>query len=56
VFHLHLHKQLIGLNGFCQLDSKEPLIWPNDTGYETTAINIIQFRDLVEMVSSQLKN
>ena len=31
---------------FCQLDSKEPLIAPTDTGFETTAINIIQFSDL----------
>jgi len=34
---------------FCQLDSKEPLILPTDTGYETIAITIIQFSDLDSM-------
>jgi len=33
----------------CQLDSKEPVISPTDTGYETIAINIIQFSDLDSM-------
>jgi len=34
---------------FCQLDSKEPLILPTDTGYDTIAINVIQFSDLDSM-------
>ena len=33
----------------CQLDNKEPLISPTDTGQETIASNIIQFNDLDSM-------
>jgi len=33
----------------CQLDSKEPVISPNDTVHETIVINIIQFSDLDSM-------